>query len=289
MVKVTFLSSRGESIEMGLSSFFKLTNYSGFMSNDVTTQLAKGFKQQGKYYYGTNENERILNITCKYKFQTIKEGKQIRKTLSRVFNPNLGTGRITYEDDIGKYIIDAVVSVKPEVYEIDTEGIYLANSFDVILTCPKPDWLSYETYSLKMNALIGGRTYPLQLPSPFAETGAGMEINYSGDNPADIVFDFRVAEGGESMSNPKVTNAKGEYIEISKTLYPNEKILVDTNPDAPSIVFIDSNGAVSDAWNSRVEGSTFFQLEHGTNIFSFNASAGDPEVYAEYKEHFSGV
>jgi len=289
MVKVTFINALGESIELQEKFPYILGKHTGFSHNEVVTQMRKGFSQNGSYYYGSLDNPRVLNITGYFNYATDIVGKQRQKTIARVFNPRLGMGQVVYEDSAGKYIIDAVVSLKPVIYKMDDGEYASCRAFDVVLMCPKPDWLSYVPYSIRMNALIGGMTFALEFPTTFAETGSGAEVEYEGDNPADIVFDFRVAEGGESMTNPKVTNANGECIEIDKVIYQGEKILVDTNPDAPSIVYVDSDGNQSDAWDCLVWGSTFFQLENGSNAFSFSASGGDPEVYVTYREHFAGV
>ena len=289
MVKVTYINAEGKSIETGSVFPYILGRCSGLSGNEVTTQLSKGYNQNGSYYYGSLDNARVISMTVYFNYDTEEELRKKQKYIANVLNPRLGKGRIIYEDSEGKYTIDAVVSLKPVIYSIDSDKYAMAKAFDVVFTCPKPDWLSYEPKSLKMNALIGGLTFPLAFPIKFAETGTGGLIEYDGDNPADILFDFRVAEGGESMTNPKVTNGEGEYIEIEKTIYTGEKILVDTNPDKPSIVFVDGSGNKSDAWASLVWGSEFFQLKRGENVFTFTAASGDPEVYATYREHYAGV
>ncbi|MCK4500685.1 phage tail family protein [Candidatus Babeliales bacterium] len=289
MFKLTFKNAEGETLEMGAVFPYILGKHSGLSSNDVITQTSKGYNQNGSYYYGSLDNARTINMTVYFNYASDVEGREKQKHIAKIFNPRLGMGQIVYEDSYGKYIIDGVVSLKPVIYRIDENEYSMTKAFDVVLTCPKPDWLSYEPKSLKMNTLIGGLTYPMSFPITFAETGTGGAIAYDGDNPADILFDFRVAEGGESMTNPKVANGKGEYIEIDRTIYAGEKILVDTNPDKPSIIFVDSDGNKSDAWENLIWGSTFFQLTRGENLFTFTASSGDPEVYGEYREHFAGV
>jgi len=289
MLKVKFISSAGEAIEIGASFPYVLGRSSGFSGNEVTTRTAKGYNQHGSYYYGSLDGQRTISMTVYFAYETDAEGKQMQKDIARIFNPRLGLGTLIYEDSAGKYMIGAVTSLKPVIYKIDDNENTMTRAFDVVLTCPKPDWLKYEPRSLKMNALTGGLTFPMSFPVTFAESGTGGYIEYMGDNPADILFDFRVAEGGESMTNPKVTNGEGEYIEIEKTIYEGEKILVDTNPDKPSIVFVGSDGSKSDAWDCLVWGSVFFQLKPGENVFTFTALSGDPEVYAEYREHYAGV
>ena len=66
-------------------------------------------------------------------------------------------------------------------------------------------------------------------------------------------------------------------------------MIVDTNPDKPTATFIDLDGIESDAWDDIVWKPTFFQLTKGTNIFTFTATGGDPEVYATYRLHYAGI
>ncbi len=289
MVKITYINAKGQLMEMSAVFPYVLGRSSGLSGNEVNTQLSKGYSQNGSYYYGTLENARVISLTVYFNYETDAECRQKQKEIAGIFNPRLGMGQIIYEDAAGKYIIGAVVSLKPVIYKTESDSTSMSKAFDVVFTCPKPDWLSYKPKNLKMNALIGGLKFPMAFPIKFAETGTGGLIEYEGDNPADIIFDFRVAEGGESMANPKVTNGNGAYIEIEKTINAGEKILVDTNPDKPSIVFVDTDGNKSDAWESLVWGSEFFQLERGENIFTFTAASGDPEVYATYREHHCGV
>lgn len=289
MLKITFTSSQSESIEFGDNFPYQLSASTGLSSNNITLQMTQGFEQNGMYYYGTLDKPRIVSITFAFNFSTISECKAIQKTISGILNPRLGLGKLVVEDDTGKYKLNAGVSLKPVVYKKNRNETAMYRMVDVVFTCPKPDWLSSASTQMKMIDLVGGLTLPFTLPFILAEHGTGGIVDYTGDNPARLLFDFRVVSGGTSMSNPKVTNQNGDYIQITKTLTAGQKILVDTNPDAPSIIFEDTDGSQSDAWDTLVYGSTFFQLELGTNTFSFSATAGDPEVYITYNEQYAGV
>lgn len=289
MLKISFKNSMGESIEIGGSFPYILGRNSGFSGNDVITQMSKGFGQHGSYYYGSLDNPRIISMTVYFDYGNDYEGKQKQKHIAKVFNPRLGLGQLTYEDSAGEYVIDAVVSLKPVVYKIEDSRYAMARAFDVVLTCPKPDWKSKVNTQIKMVDFVGGLTFPITFPIKFAERGNGGRIEYTGDNPASCKLDFRVAEGGTSVVDPTIQNHLGEYIKIQKTITAGQKMIVDTNPDAPSIKLIDSDGSETDAWDSLVFGSTFFQLMRGENVFTFSAASGDPELYFTYTEHYSGV
>lgn len=289
MLKVTYKNALGESIEMGAEFPYILGRNSGFSSNDVITQMSKGYNQNGMYYYGSLDGPRIINITAYYKYADDYEGKQRQKDIARVFNPRLGMGQLIYEDSAGRYTIDAAVSLKPVIYRTTEKEYAMMRAFDVVLTCPKPDWLSYESYQIKMVDFLGGLTLPFSLPFTLADRGDGGRVDYEGDNPASVVLDFRVAEGGTSVINPRIENQQGEYIKIEKTITEGQKMLIDTNPDAPSVTFADEYGNESDAWDSLVFGSKFFQLNRGLNVFSFTADSGSPELYMTYKNHYAGV
>lgn len=289
MLKITFKNSMGESVEIGSSFPYILGRHTGFSSNDVITQMSKGFGQNGSYYYGSLDNPRVISMTVYFDYANDNEGKQKQKHITKVFNSRLGMGQLIYEDSAGEYVIDAVVSLKPVIYKIDDNKNAMVRAFDVVLTCPKPDWKNKVSTQIKMVDFVGGLTFPITFPIKFAERGNGGRIEYTGDNPASCKLDFRVAEGGTSVVDPIIQNQLGEHIKIEKTITVGQKIIVDTDPDAPSIQLVDTDGSVSDAWDSLVFGSTFFQLMRGENVFTFSAASGDPELYLTYTEHYAGV
>jgi len=260
----------------------------------VTTQMARGFNQNGMYYHGTLDGIRTLNMTVCFNYSSEIECKEKQKSISRIFNPRLGVGQITYEDDTGKYFIDAVVSVKPKIYNSNSGSITMVRDFDVVLSCPKPDWLT-ESKKIKMIDVEGGLTFGTIFPIKFADRSDGGRVEYEGDNPASVILEFGIKDGGTSVNKPRVVNHLGEYIELDITLTEDQRILIDTNPDAPSITLVDGDEEI-DGWEYLVFGSTFFQLytdiydgTPGLNTFSFMADSGDPVLYLTYSEHYAGV
>jgi hypothetical protein len=287
-MKLTFTNSEGKSFVMAKTFPNILTSHKGLSANGIESMTAKGFNQNGVYYQGVLEEERIINLNVKYNYETKLQGEQRRKDIISIFNPNIGLGELVYEDETGTYKISAVVSAKPQIYPLPR--LVSVSEFDVILMCPKPDWLSYTPFQVKMTGLTGGLKYPKKYPIRFAKRGNGGEVDYKGDNPASMILDFRVKPGGTSVVDPMIVNGKGKYIKIKKTIGSNERLLVDTNMDSPSVIFEDANGNQTDAWDDAwVFGSTPMQLHRGLNTFKFYAASGNPECYLTAYNHYAGV
>lgn len=283
---LVFKNANNESIELLLNAPHIMLDISGLGTNPVTPQITKGFDQNGVYLHGTNESERIINIAALFVGTSDIDLEAKRRELARIFNPSLGIGELVYTNTVAKYKIAAQVVIKPDPVPIPKT---YSQQYSVTFLCPKPDWLSYESLQIKMETLLGGLSFPISFPISFAEIGAGALVEYAGDNPANILIDFRVSEGGSTLTNPRLENDLGEYIEIDKTLTIGQKILVYTDEDSPRVIFEDTDGTQEDAWGAWVYGGAFFQLHHGVNTFAFTAASGDPEAYMTYNIHYGGV
>ncbi len=287
MLKLTFVNANADSVD--LSNPYIITKVSGLHAKGVTIQQTPGFAQNGVYYYGSLDQARIINITAGFTANSINEIRQIESELSNVFNPRLGLGELRIDTGDGNlYKIAAAVAVQPDPYKIK-DTIYFARQFDIVLFCPKPDILSYASSQIKLTGISGGLIYPKTYPITYGTAGPTGLITYSGDNPAQMLLDFRVESGGSAVVDPYIVNDNGEYIQLDTTIQPGERILINTNPDSPSIIHIDTSDNQTDLWDALIYGSTFFQLEVGDNTFSFTAASGNPELYITYNEHYSGI
>lgn len=262
------------------SSTAQIVNITGLSENGVTVLTTKLYNQSGELFIDVNQQVRIISVDWVVRGDL----STIRRDIAAKFNPNLGQGVLVYENDLAKYKINAVVSLKPEHEKLIYNQVKMA--FNLSFICPKPDWLSYLSTTIKMEAFIGGLTLPLTLPFTLAELGDGAEVDYTGDNPASVQIDLR----GDAV-NPVIENTTtGLSLETKNlSLAVGEKLLINTNPDSPSVQIDDGAGNLTDAWNKLEEGSKFWLLEYGTNQIDFSADSGSPECYLTWNEHYSGV
>lgn len=260
-----------------------LQGIDGLDSNAIKVLTTPLYGQDGEVFIGSNQKMRIVTVDWVIRNELTTK----RRDIARAFNPNLGQGVLVYENDGAKYKINAITALKPKTEKLVYNQIKL--EYNMSFLCPKPDWLDYTATQIKMEAFIGGLTFPITFPITFAALGEGGEIDYVGDNPASVIIDIRGSV--PDAVDPIITNSTtGEAITTQDIdLGTDEKLLIDTNPDAPSVKLVSAAGVETDAWAKIVSGSVFWQLEYGLNEIAFSSTSGTPELYITYENHYSGV
>lgn len=280
---LTFKNARGEQIAFGAGGSYTLKNLTGIGANDVQPQTDKAFGQQGVYFFGMTEDPRIIAHDATIIADSEADLEAKRLEVARISNPSLGLGQIILNTGLNKYQIGAAVTLKPDPQPMNNQ---YSEEFSIAYFCPKPDFLSFTPTTIKMVDFVGGLMFPLVFPIEFAERGMGATINYEGNNPASVMIDLR----GPAV-NPIIENKTTGLVIRTKNLElaEGEKLLIDTNPDAPSVMIADSDGMITNAWNHLKFGSVFWALECGENVLGFSADSGTPECYLTYYTHYAGI
>ena len=77
-----------------------------------------------------------------------------------------------------------------------------------------------------------------------------------------------------AVTNPKITNADGQYIGVNDSMVANDKIIINTNKGHKTIY---KNGV--SILNKIKAGSTFIQMATGENQFTIGADSGAGNMY----------
>jgi len=260
-----------------------LQGIDGLDSNAIKVLTTPLYGQDGEVFIGSNQKMRIVTVDWVIRNELTTK----RRDIARAFNPNLGQGVLVYENDGAKYKINAITALKPKTEKLVYNQIKA--EYNMSFLCAKPDWLDYTATQLKLEAFTGGLVYPKIYPFVYATKGEGGKIDYVGDNPASVIIDIRGS--APDAVDPIITNSTtGETITTQNIdLGTDEKLLIDTNPDAPSVKLVSALGVETDAWEKIVSGSKFWQLEYGLNEIAFSSTSGSPELYITYSNHYSGV
>ncbi|MBH0166281.1 phage tail family protein [Fictibacillus sp. 7GRE50] len=263
MRRLTFENSRGDSIEFYLSPFF-INSLTGI--GEVTTDLQsqKSPFQDGDTYIDTLLQPRFINLEGEILESSVSENKDRRRELTRICNPKLGLGKITFEMD-------------GEVKEINGTldgGVFFPErgenhyqNFMITWKCPNPYWKSLN--------ITEEPTFEPLFQFPFEGTfEMGMQrdkriIINDGDAPAPVLIEFY----GPAVSPIITNNTTGEYIKVNKTLAEDEFMRVDTTPGNKSVEFVAPDGTVKNVFNWIDLGSTFFQLSIGENEIEYSADS----------------
>lgn len=286
MEQFIFENSLGNSItiDQNNDSTFFLQSYDGLTSSEIIPITTTGYNQIGSKFIKNKIGIRLINISFQVYGETMQDFYEQRRNLSSIFNPTLGEGVLTYQNDFINKSID--VSISAMSYPTEKNGNL--QLFTVELIAHNPLWYDTELSGLKLDGFTGGLTFPLSIVNGgviLAEKGAVGNIEIIGDVPSPILVEFR-----NSGTNPKLTNVTtGDFIQINTIIDDNEKIIVNTAYGNKTVTFINIDGEESSAYHLTSNDSKFFSLPMGLNKLSFEASGGMPEIYIYWRNWFLGV
>jgi hypothetical protein len=277
MQRVTFTNSRGESIELYETPFF-LNKIEGLgdVEGDIKNQKAPG--QDGSTYIDTNLSERSIPMEV----IILKDMPANRQFISRIFNPKLGQGLLTFENDIVKRQILATSEHVPIFADIRPR---LVERVTIDLICHDPFWQDIEPSNYKLEDFVSNFRFPFHFPVRFASRGDSKVLVNHGDAPTPIKVTFN----GNTV-NPKITNiTTGEFIKVNYTIPEGHSLVLNTEFGNKEVKIVAPDGVETNAFSYIDLESTFFHLGLGENRISFITDGGKPEVYVEYKNRYIAV
>ena len=283
MERVTFINSRGQSIQLGNDAPFILTKIEGTGAVDVNIQSSKSPYQDGVSYRGNTLEPRSISIEIMIIAEAIEEMVSHRRTISRVFNPKLDEGTLIYEIGDIKREIKAISELAP-VFP-DAGGFKDTMQPALIqLYCPNPFWLDVFEKSEEIVTWVGGISFPLKLPTRFAIAGPRI-INVVNDG--DVETPVKIEIYGPA-TNPKITlRETGEFIRIKDTLTADDIVTITTEFGNKRV---EKNG--ENAFNILdLPDSTFFSLQVGDNVIEFTTEdvSNNANAKISYRNRYLGV
>ena len=266
MQRVTFTSARGETVELYQSPFF-LNKIEGLGDVESETQSQRAPEQDGSTPVFTTLEERYIPIEV-----VILENLLVNRQLfSRVFNPKLGPGTLTYDNGLVKWEIQAQSDHVP-IFPDDRPRRVQRVMID--LTCHDPYWrdgvpirteIAFWQPMFKFALSIdhqAGTKMGLRSPTQI------VNVNNGGHTDTGIIIRF---EADRTVVNPQLVNVNTmEFIKLNVTMVAGQSITVNTNRGKKTIIS-ELNGVVTNGFNTLTFGSTFLQLNVGDNLFRYGA------------------
>ena len=283
MEKVTFINSKGQSIQLGNDGPFILTKIEGTGAVNIDMQSQKSPYQDGESYLGNTLDPRPLSIELMILANTIEEMMMNRRKLLSAFNPKLGEGRLIYEIGGIKREIKAISELAPVFPDAEDFKDTMQQGL-IQLYCPNPFWLDEFETSEEIITWIGGMKFPLKLPTQFSMAGPKI-INVI--NKGDVEAPIKLEIYGPA-TNPKITlRETGEFIKINKTLTADDVVTITTEFGNKRV---ELNG--ENAFNILdLPSSKFFSLEVGDNVIELTTEDvnNNANVKISYRNRYIGV
>lgn len=282
MEKFIYRNPRGQAITLRYGGSYILDSYDGLTAAEVIPISTKGYRQHGSTHKHTMLGTRIINIFFYLYADSMAAFYEKRRYLAQVFNPLLGEGVLTYENDF----TTKSISVLPTILPSPVQKMGSLQLLNVELTASNPFWYDTVENVIRIGDYVDGLKFPLAAPSyKFATMGTTTVVENKGDWSQPLLFEFR-----GTANKPRLSSlTTGEHIEINKNLLLGEKLWIDTSYGNKSVIFEDANGVRTSAYNLITNDSAFFQLQMGKNELSFSSDGGQPEVYLYWRDRFVGV
>ncbi|NOJ74138.1 distal tail protein Dit [Paenibacillus alvei] len=278
-----YTNDRGESITFGSSGPFILTTVEGLGGADAEIYKTRSPYQDGSSISRVAINDRMITLRGAVIAKNQEEMYRLRRQLARVLNPQAG-GKLVYKNDFKSYTIGAIADEGP----IWGERHVSHQLFNVSFLCPDPFLLDEFEESQVIATWIGGMTFPLVLPTIFAESGPKtINIVNNGDVDTPIRCEFRGPAG-----NPRLTNrTTGEYIQINRRLLASDKLIVTTEFGNKRVEVEDAAGNRTNVLYWIDYGSSFWWLKVGDNIVSYTSDdeVEPASVIISYRNRYNGA
>lgn len=230
-------------------------------ANINTDALAVG---DGSLFNSSKVGTRNIVITLKY-----KEGinvEEARLALYNVFKTKQMV-RVFYKTATRDVYIDGYVET------FDGDLFERGQMAAVSIICPDPFFKAVESTVTDFNAVIRLLEFPVEFPEsgiPFSEIRAYSEKSVVNGGDAESGVIIRCNFTGE-VENPSFYNlTTGEGLSVAFSFLRGDSLIIDTNQGSKSITLI-REGATINMLNYLVQGSAWFLLTIGDNIFTFTA------------------
>lgn len=274
MQRVTFTSARGETVELYHHPFF-LNKIEGLGDVGSETQTQKAPGQDGSTPVTVALEERAIPMEVTV-LENLLENRQL---LSRVFNPRLGPGTLTYDNGLVQWQIKAQsehVPTFPDHRPRRTQSVFID------LICHDPYWTSGNPVKTEIAFWQPAWEFPLsidhEMGMEFGFRSPTLIVNVNNEGHADTGMIIKFV-ATKTVVNPTLTNVETmEFMKIKRTMEAGDILTINTNDFKKSITLTRA-GITTNAFNDIVFGSTFLKLLVGDNLFRYSS-----DEYEEFLE-----
>lgn len=288
MEKFVFTNANGEKITFDYKGDYLISRYSGLTNAEVEPITAKGFRQQGYTLETLSMGMRVIDLNIHMKAKTMESVYEHRRYMSKVLNPILGQGVLTYTNDYLSKSITCYCSGLPAM--IERYGLLI--DYNIQFTAVNPLWYDTAETAILLNGWDGGFTFPFKWKNKndiqFAHKGNKMIISVTGDVASPIRAEFRCAN--VAIERPRLDNlTTGEFIQVLTNVGIGETMTVNTEYGNKSVMLTTADGKTSSAYHKIDINSSFFQLQRGDNILKFDTERGECDTYLYFRNYYTGV
>ena len=259
---ISWISGVDERIDFVLPDYLVMET-SGFGGSPVQLQTLQGLGQSGVTLVDQLLEPRVLRLIILVEGSSRGEVENKRRELLRLFNAQLGLGRIRWGREVGG-IYEIEVIVKDIEFVASEDFGQFHEEVEVELVAPDPCWFE-PTINTK---IIDS--------SPITITNKG-----------DIFTSTKIVVSGPAENVIVKNKTTGEKMTLVVSLTVNQKLEVNSKIGGKEISLITANDERVNYFKVLTPGSDFITLAPGVNELTCNLIGGQIEI--TYYHRYLGI
>ena len=200
------------------------------------------------------------------------------------------TVKINYANDT----LDVTINGYVENVECD---LFTNNELaQISILCPYPYFKSISQVIADSSNVLGLFVFPFSInatdPIAFSslQTSVDIEVYNASESETGATIEINVLDSVSAIQLNNVVT--GDTFSLSYNFIAGDKIVINTNKGQKSITLI-RNGVLTNIFSALQQGSTFFQLVAGVNLFEYTANgvvaSDDISILFRYYNEYRGV
>lgn len=272
----------GEQMELTHNPAYCISGIDGIDPPDASINTTRNAGADGSVYNSSYINERTISITL-----AVNGPAEVNRiALYRFFKVRFPV-RLYYSNASRRVYIDGYVQSITVGY-FDTK-----QTAQIVILCPKPLLNSVQTSVQEFAAVENLFEFPFSIPSsgiPFSSLVRYVEksIINDGDVETGVIIYIKATD---VVRNPKIYNVgTSEHYILNLSMAEADEIIINTRRGEKSVV-LRSGGTTQNVIGALEDGSSWFTLAPGDNLFTVAADAGQENmlVTVEIINQYEGV
>lgn len=280
-IQFSYTSPQGDTLDLANNPDFVLTDVDGMTSANVDISTSSVALIDGDTITNTRTRARSMHI-----YLLIPAGSNIeaiKREIFAVIKPKQ-TGWLYYSHQGRNLAIQATIeSISlPRFSQSSQNG----SRMQINVYCASPYWRDAQTIVDEISQITAMHHFELvvteEKPIIFGYYNTEIAREIINDSDAAVGVEINVIATGE-ITNPKIERADGTFFGVNLTMNAGDELKIITEKGNKSVTLNGEN-----VLGDIMPGSTWFQLEVGSNYFVITESGGSSNMFftINYKRAF---
>ena len=274
----------GQQLELTHNDAYVIEDIDGLDPPDATINTTRNANADGSVFNSSYVNNRQVIITIAINGPAESNRIQLYK-----YFKNKYPVRLFYRNNTRQVYIDGYCK------NIDINFFNQKQIAQITIVCPQPFFCKSNDTIIDFSSIESLFEFPFSVEDPpgdieFSEILLNQVKNLINTGDVETGLEMYIRALGP-LTDPVIYNTEtSEYFKLNLSMAKGDEVYINTKKKEKTVEFT-HNGATTNILSNLVNGSTWFQLQPGDNLFSATA-VSNPEnvsVYCIITDLFEGV